>query len=271
MYKEFNAFNKLESRRFDNLQEQLSKGIKTNLDKSISLKVQKWMKEVRDKLSFCTSTVESNSQHVQDLMLMFKDMFSLLEVAEVFKKANAEGEKWEKNNPEASHHDQSKGEQDLGAAIAQGEQSSTQVILNAEQAPPINKEKALVLHTSEEKSSGEKDTDDEPLIKKLKLVIPTSLAISSPTPLNSIMPELQNPDANKMTMDQFTKHLANTTSSIFSPSPPREPTLPRDEKKGKGIATEDPIKDIMPFLEEGGSAPKIPSLKSFVIPEGQLT
>ncbi|GJR17523.1 hypothetical protein Tco_0966050 [Tanacetum coccineum] len=113
----------------------------------------------------------------QDLKLMFKDMFSLLKAAKVFKKANAEGEKWEKNIPEAPHPDQSKGEQDSGAttaAIIQGEQSSAQVIPNAEQAPPVNKEKALVLHTSDKKSSGEKNTDDKPLLKKLKFLIPTS-------------------------------------------------------------------------------------------------
>ncbi|GJT08720.1 hypothetical protein Tco_0843182, partial [Tanacetum coccineum] len=195
----------------------------------------------------------------QDLRLMFKDMFSLLEAAEVFKKANTEGEKWEKNNPEylakekdALRPDQSKGEQESGAtttAIDQGEQSSAQ-----------------------EKSLGEKDTNDEPPVKKLKFIIPTSSAIPSQTPLNSIMPELlQKPDANKMTMDQFTEHLTNTTSSIFSPSLPREPTPPRNEQKGKGIATEDLIKDIMPFMKEGGSALKILSFKSFVIPEGQLT
>ncbi|GKA95243.1 hypothetical protein Tco_0817281 [Tanacetum coccineum] len=150
MYKEFNAFNKLESRRFDNLQEQLSK----------------------------------------DLRLMFKDMFSLLEAAEVFKKANVKGEK--------GHH----------CSYFSGGKLSTQVIPNAEQAPPVNKEKALVLHTSEEKSLGEKDTDDEPSAKNLKFVIPTSSAIPSPIPLKSIMPKLfQKPDANKMTMDQFTEHL----------------------------------------------------------------
>nr|GFA60371.1 hypothetical protein [Tanacetum cinerariifolium] len=57
------------------------------------------MKEVRNKLSCCTSTVATNSQHVHDLRVIFKDMVSLLEAAEVFKKANAQGEKWEKNNP----------------------------------------------------------------------------------------------------------------------------------------------------------------------------
>ncbi|GKB26979.1 hypothetical protein Tco_0866380 [Tanacetum coccineum] len=95
--------------------------------------------------------MDTNSQHVQDIRIMFKDMVSLLEAAEVFKKANYEGEKWEKNNPEspveekdAQHPDQTKGEQDSGA---------------------------------------------------------TTIAI--------------------------------TTSSIFSPTPPRELTSPRDEFKGK--------------------------------------
>nr|GFA09352.1 hypothetical protein [Tanacetum cinerariifolium] len=111
----------------------------------------------------------------------------------------------------------------------------------------------------------------------MMFLVPTSL-IPSPTPLKSIMSEpLQKPDATKMTMDQFTEHLTQTTSSIFSSTPPREPNLPRDptpprdESKGKGIATRDLLKGIMPFIEEGGSAPKIPSFKYFVIPEGQLT
>nr|GEV03367.1 hypothetical protein [Tanacetum cinerariifolium] len=34
-------------------------------------------------------------------------------------------------------------------------------------------------------------------------------------------------------MEQFTEHLSKTTSSNFSPSPPREPTPLRDESKGK--------------------------------------
>ncbi|GJY15708.1 hypothetical protein Tco_0386130 [Tanacetum coccineum] len=135
--------------------------------KSIRLKVRKGMKEVRDKLSFCASNVDTNSQHVQDLRSMFKDMVSLLEAAEVFKKANAEGEKWEKNNPEspieekdAQHPDQTKGEQYSRAttiAIVHREQPLAQDVPNAGQAPPVNEEKALVLHTLEEKSL-EEDT-----------------------------------------------------------------------------------------------------------------
>ncbi|GJY57531.1 hypothetical protein Tco_0456646 [Tanacetum coccineum] len=243
MYKEFNAFNKLESQRFVLLQKDLSKSIHNKMRKSIRLKVRKGMKEVRDKLSFCASTVDTNSQHVQDIHIMFKDMVSLLEAAEVFKKANDEGEKWEKNNPESP-----------------GEQPSTQVVPNTRQAPPVNEEKALVLHTSEEKSSeedtsGKKETDDETPAKKLKFLIPSS-SIPSPTPLKSIMPEPpEYTEVVKMTLAQFTEHLSKTTSSIFSPTPPREPTPPRDESKGKGIATEEPLKDIMPFMEEGGSVP----------------
>ncbi|GJV13077.1 hypothetical protein Tco_1354618 [Tanacetum coccineum] len=228
MYKEFNAFNKLESQRFVLLQKELSKSLHNKMSKSIRLK---------------------------DFWIMIKDMVSLFEATEVFKKANAEGEKG---------------------------QPSSQVVPNVGQVPPVNEEKALVLHTLEEKSSekdtsGKKETDDEPLAKKLKFLIPSS-SIPSPTLLKSIMPDPPKvTEAIKITMDQFTEHLSKTTSSIYTPTPPREPTLPRDptpprdKSKGKAIATEDPLKEIIPFIEEGGSAPTISCLKSFVIPEGPLS
>ncbi|GJU58771.1 hypothetical protein Tco_1236537 [Tanacetum coccineum] len=77
---------------------------------------------------------------------------------------------------------------------------------------------------SEEDTSEKNVSNDEPHSKKLKFLIPTS-SIPSPTPLKFIMPEpLQKPNATKMTMYQFTKHLTNTTSSIFSPYPPRDLT-----------------------------------------------
>nr|GEV23190.1 retrovirus-related Pol polyprotein from transposon TNT 1-94 [Tanacetum cinerariifolium] len=104
--------------------------------------------------------------------------------------------------------------------------------------PPINEEKALVLHTLEENSleedtSGKKKTDNKSLAKKLKFLIPLS-SIPSPNPLKSIMPEPPKyTEAVKMTLAQFTKHLPKTTSSIFSHTPPREPTPPRDDLKGK--------------------------------------
>ncbi|GKF15269.1 hypothetical protein Tco_0056731 [Tanacetum coccineum] len=223
--------------------------------------VHKGMKAVSDKLASVQSIMATNSQHVQELMLMFKDMVFHLEVEEAFKKANAEGEKWEKNNPktpteekDAQNPDQTQGEQHLGdvtMANAQGEQPPTQELSN--------------VNTLEKKV-----TDDEPPVKKLKFLIPTSSSsIPSPTPLNSIMHEpLQKPDASKMIIKQYTKYLNKTTSSIFSPTSPRETTPPKDESKGKGIATEEPLKEIMPYMEESGSVLKIPSLKSFFIPGG---
>ncbi|GJX61733.1 hypothetical protein Tco_0294633 [Tanacetum coccineum] len=140
-----------------------------------------------------------------------------------------------------------------------------------------NPPNALVLHALVEKSSKKstsekKVSDDEPLVKKLKFLLPTSSSILSPTPLNSILPKpVQKPDATTMKIEQFTEHLSKTTSSIFSPTPPREPTSPKDKSKGKGIATEEPLKEIMPFMEEGGSVPKMPNFKSFSTPDGQMT
>ncbi|GJT96985.1 hypothetical protein Tco_1092503 [Tanacetum coccineum] len=97
-----------------------------------------------------------------------------------------------------------------------------------------------LVKASKENNLEKKVLDDEPPVKKLKFLITTPSSIPSPTPLKELtLPRDQNP--------------------------------PRDESKGKGIATEEPLKEIMPFMEEGGSVPKIPSFKSFVIPEGELT
>ncbi|GJX34611.1 hypothetical protein Tco_0246168 [Tanacetum coccineum] len=199
--------------------------------------------------------------HLHEELRILNNKIDQLE-SSITKKANAEGEKWEKNNPETpteENPDQPQGEQQSGVytmANAQGDQPRAQELMNVEQAPHVNEESVLVLHASVKKSLEENTSekivsDDEPPVKKLKFLIPTPL-IPSPTPLNSIMPEpTQKPDITKMTIEQFIEHISKTTSSIFSPSPPREPTPPRDESKGKGIATEEPLKDIMPFTEEG--------------------
>ncbi|GJZ04491.1 hypothetical protein Tco_0537766, partial [Tanacetum coccineum] len=122
-----------------------------------------------------------------------------------------------------------------------------------EQAPPssklTNSKTALVIHplenkTSEANVSKVKDSIDEPPVKKLK---------------------------QELSVKQFIDYLFNTTSSSFSPSPPREPTPPRDPSKGKGVTIEEPMKDLIPYMEEGGSEPKIQSLKSFITPEGILS
>ncbi|GKC54348.1 hypothetical protein Tco_1077093 [Tanacetum coccineum] len=115
----------------------------------------------------------------QDRRTMFKDMVSLLEVAEVIKKANAEGEKWEKNNPktpiednDAQNSNQTQGEQhlrDATMANAQGEQPPAQELSNVEQAPLDNEENVLVLHAFVEKSS------ERPRIGDVEVVLGVSL------------------------------------------------------------------------------------------------
>ncbi|GJX43037.1 hypothetical protein Tco_0259713 [Tanacetum coccineum] len=133
-------------------------------------------------------------------------------------KANVEGEKWEKNNPETPKDTESE-----------------------------NKNDALVIHASEEnvskeKASDKEATDDEPPMKKLKFLIPT------PTPLRSIFPEPTPIDP----------------TPLKDPTPLREPTPPRYERKGKGIATEEePMKHLLPLIEQGGSDPNMLNLQQF--------
>ncbi|GJY80399.1 hypothetical protein Tco_0493150 [Tanacetum coccineum] len=126
----------------------------------------------------------------------------------------------------------------------------------------VNEESAMVLYnpekdlvdltTTEQDSKDDDDLDKLPLSKIFKIM---HLIPSKPQP----------------SVKQFSDQLFGITSSKFLPTPPREPTPPKDKSKGKCIATEEPPKDIMPFIEEGGSVPKIPNLKSFILSEGTLS
>nr|GEW25589.1 hypothetical protein [Tanacetum cinerariifolium] len=125
--------------------------------------------------------------------------------------------------------------------------------------PPIpknvNKDGALVIYALVVKTLDKEVTDDESHLKKLKVLIPT------PTPLKSILSE--------STPLIPTPTLLN--SIIPEPTPPKDPTPPRDESKGKGIATKEPLKELMPFIEGGGSEPKITSLRPFITLNVQMT
>ncbi|GJZ10544.1 hypothetical protein Tco_0545303, partial [Tanacetum coccineum] len=215
MYKEFNAFNKLESQIFVLLHKEMSKFLHNKMRKSIRLRVRSGMKEVRHKLSACTSTVATNSQHDQDLMVMFKDMVSLLEAAEVFKKANHEREKWEKNNlvqeKDAQHPDQTKGEQILGANTAD----------------IIQREVKEVRRNSLNAGYSDVMIMTRALIKKIKIMTP----IPNPIPLNTfVLEHLLKPKEQQKSLNKFTDQLFGTTSLKFSPTPPRVPA------KGKEVA-----------------------------------
>ncbi|GKA09593.1 hypothetical protein Tco_0688924 [Tanacetum coccineum] len=144
--------------------------ISSKIGKKVKAKVRTGMRYATERLDSLHSSLIDNFDRVSDLSQGLKTMNFLLKAAEVFKKANAEGEKWEKNNPETPKD-------------AEGEQSNAQDF----------KETALIIHHSEKKNledvlSENKDSDEEPSIKKLKVMIPTP-EILMPTPLSSLILE----------------------------------------------------------------------------------
>ncbi|GJW79166.1 hypothetical protein Tco_0140848 [Tanacetum coccineum] len=136
-------------------------------------------------------------------------------------------------------------------------------------------ETTMVAYKSEDNSRetilGKKDSEDEPPVKKIKVLIPT-LEILKPTPRSSIIPEhLQNPAHQKIYVEQFIEQLFNTTSSNFAPSPPKEPTPPRNPSKGKEISSEEPMKELIPCIEEGELDLKMLNIKPFITTEGEIS
>ncbi|GKB53316.1 hypothetical protein Tco_0904069 [Tanacetum coccineum] len=169
-----------------------------------------------------------NCSRTKELVDMIRDMVHLLNSASVFCKANTEGEKWEKANPDPRYHDPTQGEQqpncDEDANFKK--MAFIQELTNLNKLPPITEQS---FHHY------------------------INCCTSSPTPLNSILPQ-------NMTMKQFIDNLFKTTSSEFSPTPPR------DENKGKGVTTEEnPLKELIPLTEQGGSDPEMINLQQFSI------
>ncbi|GJR37454.1 hypothetical protein Tco_1213138 [Tanacetum coccineum] len=66
---------------------------------------------------------------------------------------------------------------------------------------------------------------------------------------------------------------SNANSSELSHSKASAKSLAAEviHPKGKGVATEEPMKELIPYIEEGGSDPKILNVKSFVTQEGVLS
>ncbi|GJX03220.1 hypothetical protein Tco_0189136 [Tanacetum coccineum] len=96
--------------------------------------------------------------------------------------------------------------------------------------------------------------------------------LPSPTPLCSFpLNHMMKHVPQQESVQEFTDKLFQTTSSSFSPAPLKEPSPPRDPAKGKGVDMEEPVNILVPFMDEGGSNPKMPSLKPFVNIEGVLT
>ncbi|GJT67578.1 hypothetical protein Tco_1019058 [Tanacetum coccineum] len=97
--------------------------------------------------------------------------------------------------------------------------------------------------------------------------------IRNPIPLNSFVPEhLLKLEEQQKSVQEFTDQLFGTTSSKFSPNPPREPTPPRDSAKGKEVTIiEEQVNELVPYQEEGGFIPRMPKIKSFITLEGTLS
>nr|GEU29650.1 retrovirus-related Pol polyprotein from transposon TNT 1-94 [Tanacetum cinerariifolium] len=122
---------------------------------------------------------------------------------------------------------------------SQGEHKSDNANISS-----ANKETTLVIHQTANMKTTEDDTDydeldKEPLSKKFKIM---TLIPNFPTP-----------------------------TLLFSPAPLKEPSPPRDPVKGKCVDIEEPVNVLVPFMDEGGSNPKIPSLKPFMNIEGVST
>ncbi|GJY61041.1 hypothetical protein Tco_0461698 [Tanacetum coccineum] len=114
------------------------------------------------------------------------------------------------------------------------EQPSVQETTSSEQTPPITEQVPPESTDLVIHTSKEKVSVEEPPSKRLKFL--------------------------------FTNSLFQTTSFEYSPTPPR------DENKGKGIAIEEePVKHLMPMLEQGGSDPKTLNLQHFNISGIKMT
>ncbi|GJR10359.1 DNA-directed DNA polymerase [Tanacetum coccineum] len=156
--------------------EELSKVIQQQIGKKVKTKVRTGMNKVTKGLDTIVNSVKDNSDNISELKQQMTELVSLLH--------SAEGEQQDNTANQTSIEE-----------------------LNG----------TMVIHSSELKGLEEKtvarsvsdDEDDEPIAKRLKVLIPT------PKPLQSIIP---NP--------------------------------PRDERKGKGIATEEePLKQLMMYLK----------------------
>ncbi|GKE01394.1 hypothetical protein Tco_1389377 [Tanacetum coccineum] len=159
---------------------------------------------VKDRMSYCGDKLDKGDVNLRELINLMKDMVHLLDSALVFRKANAEGEKWEKANPypditESNLQGEKKLNDDKMANVQKGqlsvlETSSRQAPPISEQVPPLST--SLVVHASEEKSLEEKVSEEESFSKRLKFLIP-NLINSSPNPLSIILPQNRS-------LEQFT-------------------------------------------------------------------
>nr|GEW50485.1 retrovirus-related Pol polyprotein from transposon TNT 1-94 [Tanacetum cinerariifolium] len=134
-----------------------------------------------------------------------------------------------------------------------------------------SKERQTVNLKTTEDDTDYDELDKEPMSKKFKIMTPIP-NFQTPTPLCSIHPEHMMKHAPQQeSIQEFTNKLFQTTSSSLSPTLLKEPSPLRDPAKGKCVDIKEPVNVLVPFMDEGGSNPKMPSLKPFMNIEGVST
>nr|GEV61078.1 hypothetical protein [Tanacetum cinerariifolium] len=172
---------------------------------------------------------------------------------------------------DTAKEEKNKKAKDTNPAATQGEPQSAKLLVESQEEQPadlnvMNKESAPP--ASDAKLNERKEL---PLSKIFKIMTPIP-DIPNTTPLNTFIPEhLLKSKEKQKSIQEFTDQLFKTTSSRFSPTPPKELAPLRDSSKGKAIAIiEEPWNELVKYQEEGGSYLKIPKLKSFITLEGPL-
>ncbi|GKA28783.1 hypothetical protein Tco_0715028 [Tanacetum coccineum] len=247
---QFNIFHVAQSDRFARLKTKLSKTLKSDMGKSVTSLVKFGMKDVKDDLNSQAKSLGKFCLDIQSMQTQLNDIQSLLESVVIIDDT-AEGQK-------------NKKAKDANPAVAQGEQQSSE--------PLSGEGKELIVHNSEKKKSegiisveDDLDEDDkQPLSKRFKIMtyIPD---IPNPTPLNTfVLDHLLKSKEQQKSIQEFTDQLFKNTSSRFSPTPPKEPTPPRDSSKGKAITImEEPGNELVINHAKRVGLPPPPELATF--------
>ncbi|GJW65327.1 hypothetical protein Tco_0117211 [Tanacetum coccineum] len=158
---------------------------------------------VKDRLSYCSDKLDKGDVNLWEQMNLMKDMVHLLDSTSVFRKANVEGRKWEKLNPD--------------------------------------------LYTIDLNLQGEQQLNDDEMAS-----------------VHEEQPSVQQITSSKQTPQSLNKfHLSQ---QLWLSMPYKKRT------QRKGIATEEePVKHLMPLIEQGGSDPKMLNLQQFNISRKKMT
>ncbi|GJU16882.1 hypothetical protein Tco_1144848 [Tanacetum coccineum] len=174
---------------------------------------------VKDRLSYCGDKLDKGDVNLWEQINLMKDMVHLLDSTSVFRKANVEGRKWEKSNPDLYTID-----------------------LNLQNDKMVNAQLQIL-----NPAQGEQQLNDDEMAS-----------------VHEEQPSVQEITSSKQTPQSLNKfHLSQ---QLWLSMPYKKRT------QRKGIATEEePVKHLMPLIEQGGSDPKMLNLQQFNISRKKMT